>query len=284
MIDKIEKGALFKTLELAGVKNPVPKKLKVLEFSKAKKDENRKVREAANFLIHDLLETNDLGTCIHVTGEMRALTDPFHRQICEEMKRRDKGSFHVLFNIPPERRQNAAALVAWNLSKWAEFRSRQWKEELRTIDVIANRSVNLLAYETLQDIQFSVFGHKYILLQEKHNDEVASKRIWLLESEAINGLLVERGRQFISGAVNIDEGLFREFAINLSGLVARWYLSKLEKKSIEKDNLLSDSFIRDFAQNPQGSLDALKIMGFIVESKYGLLNITSTGREFLSAY
>jgi hypothetical protein len=284
MIDKSEIKLLLKTLEIASVANPASNKINVLEFSNATTSENNRVRDAANRLILSLMETNNLGTCIHITGEMRALTDPFHRQVCEEMRRRDKGSFYVLFHIPYKRIQDAFSLVEWNLSKWASFRLRQWKEELRTIDIIAKRSVNLLAYNTFNDIQYSVFGHKYILLQEKHDDKAINKRIWLLESEAINGILVERGRQLLSRGRDVNEGLFRDFTLNLSGVASRWCLTKLEKKSIGKDELFSDPFLRDYAENPQGSFNALKIMGFIVENTDGLISITPVGRDFLNSY
>jgi hypothetical protein len=284
MINKLENKVLLKTLELANVKNPPLNKIKVLEFSHAKTTENKRVRDAANHLILSLMETNDLGTCIHITGEMRALTDPFHRQICEEMRRRGKGSFYVLFHIPYDRIQDAASLVEWNLSKWSEFQSRRWREELRTIDLIANRSVNLLAYNNFNDIQYSVFGHKYILLQEKHNIAAVNKRIWLLESEAVNEILAERGRQLLSSGRDVNEGLFRDFTLNLSGVAARRFLSKLEKGSIEKNKLLRDPFIRNYAQNPQDSFKALQIMKFIDENKDGLFSITQGGRDFLSAY
>jgi hypothetical protein len=284
MINKSEKTVLLKTLELANVANPSLSKIKVLEFSHAEMRENKRVRDAANHLILNLMETNDLGTCIHITGEMRALTDPFHRQICEEMRRRGKGSFYVLFHIPYDRIQDAASLVEWNLSKWSAYRSRLWQEELRTIDLIANRSVNLLAYNNFNDIQYSVFGNKYILLQEKHNAKAKNKRVWLLESEDINGILEERGRQLLSNGKDVNEGLFRDFTLNLSGVAARRCLSKLEKGSIEKDKLLRDPFVRNYAQNPQDSFNALKIMDFIVENADGLLSITPVGREFLNSY
>lgn len=215
---------------------------------------------------------------------MRALTDPLHRRICEEMKRRNKGSFNILFHIPYERIQDPALLVEWNLSKWAKLRSRHWQDELRTIDIIANRSVDLHAYNAFSNIQYSVFGHKYILLQEKHNKEAMNKRIWLLESEVINGVLVERGKQLLSNARDVDEGLFRQFTLNLSGVAARWSLSQLAKKSIGKDELLSAPLFHDFAKNPQDSIDALKIMTFIVERADGLLSITPAGRDFFNSY
>lgn len=283
-MDKPDEQALIDTLELAGVRIPKLRTISVLDFSSADKEENKKVHEATNLLILSLLSINELGECIHVTGEMRALTDPLHRQLCEEMQRRDMGNFQVLYNIPEEHRQNAAKIVRWNLSRWVTGKGRQWAEELRTIDVIANRSVDLLAYNTTNEIQYSVFGKKYILLQEKHRNKVLQKRVWLLKSEKLNELLVDRGRALIEKSGDIDEGLFREFTVNLSGAAARRMLVILIQNRNDNSNLLNDPFIRDFAADPQGALDALKVMDFVAEDDRERLSITPSGREFLSAF
>ena len=50
-MSKTDQKELLKTLELAGVMNPAPSKIKVLEFSNANMQENNRVREAANKLI-----------------------------------------------------------------------------------------------------------------------------------------------------------------------------------------------------------------------------------------
>ena len=62
---------------------------------------------------------------------------------------------------------NAASIVGWNLERWAYGKSRNWEDELRSIDVIANRSVDLFAFDTSREIQYTVFGNRHILLQEQ---------------------------------------------------------------------------------------------------------------------
>jgi hypothetical protein len=74
-------------------------------------------------------------------------------------------------------------MLKWNLKKWtSKNKKRIWQEELKTIYSIANRSVSLYALDTSNEIQYSVFGYKYILLQEKHDDLATQKHTWLLES------------------------------------------------------------------------------------------------------
>lgn len=281
-MDSSDNKALIDTLELVGInRRKLPK---IIAFSPANKQENKKVHEITNKLILDLIETNDLGECIHVTGEMRALTDPFHRRLCEEMRLRDKGSFHVLYNIPEKMQNDAISIVNWNLTRWTKKSVvREWTEELRSIDVIANCAVDLFAYNTENEVQYSVFGDKYIQLQEKHN--ATEKRIWLLESDDINSHLVDRGKNFIGKAIDINQHLFREFTLNLSGVAARRYLSKLSKKKfIDENKLLNDAFVRDFAPDPKGALDVLKTMEFVIEDAHKQLSITTEGREFLKSY
>lgn len=283
-MEKSDQQALVDTLGLAEVEVSASNKYKVLDFSEADKEQNDKIHENTNKLLLSLLDAGELGSCIHVTGAMRALADPFHRQICEAMRVRDQESFNVIYGLPKEFQNNAASVVGWNLEKWAHGKSRNWEDELRSIDVIANRSVDLFAFDTSSEIQYSVFGNRHILLQEKHSALAASKRIWLLESENINGTLVERGFSMMNGAMNIDEGMFHEFALSLSGVAAGHYLKKLQYGPIERDSLLNDSFIVDFVRSPQDSFDSLLVMGFVHADAQSNISITQTGREFLGAY
>jgi len=284
-MDKSDEKHLIQTLELAGVSAAARKKSTTLAFSKPEKQENRRIHDTTNELILDLLRIGDLGPCIHVTGEMRALTDPLHRRVCEEMRLRDKGSFDVLYNLPEDARGDATSLVAWNLRRWARGKTRSWDEELRTIDVIASRAVDLFAYDTSQPIQFSVFGRRHILLQEHHHDIGTSKRIWLLESEALNDFFVDHALSCKAKATDVDEGLFYQFASNVSGVAARRYLARLCDATVERESLLDDPFVRNYVSDTIGPLDALLTMGFVNEAHdTGLLTITPAGREFLTAF
>jgi len=281
-MDNEEKQALLLTLSLADVALPWSK-IKVLDASKRDPFQNKRVYDATNRLLLDLLRSNELGICIHITGEMRALTDPFHRQVCEEMQRRVERCFDVLYQIPRDRLYKAASIVGWNLSRWAKGHQRRWEEDLRTIDVIARRSVELFAYDTLDIVQYSVFGNKYVLLQEKHQERPRSKRVWLLESEQLNILLTERSRAYLRSATEIDEGLFHEFVTNVSGIAAHRYLKRLDHASVDRESLLADRFVQYYVEEPQDVLDALIVMGFVHRRKERL-SISPTGRQFLNLY
>jgi hypothetical protein len=288
MKNKENSEALERTLNSAGIENFSVDKLNLLEFSEAIPDLNQKVYKATNNLIFEELSQSrgDLGLCIHVTGEMRALTDPFHRQLCEEMQRREKGRFQILFyapsnlSNPEENHSNSGALVDWSLQQWFSEKETHWTEKMRTINAIANQSVDILAYDTQDNIQYSVFGNRYVLLQEKHAAHAESKRVWLIESENVNEQLSEKAKYFINNSVYIDETIFRDFSRSLTELSAYRILSKLKSSQIKEDEFLNDKLIKDFSMDPLRSLNALKIMKFIEKDENNVLTITTEGIDF----
>jgi hypothetical protein len=276
-------NALRRTLDSAGVPRRATSALKVLEFGDASPVGNAKVHDATNRLILSLLATSELRECIHVTGEMRALTDPFHRNLCAAMAAREKGMFTVLYHAPEEHRASPDKLVRWNLSRWAAKTERKWWEELKTIDVIAQRAVDLRAYDTLDEIQFSVFGGRYILLQEKHSD-AAPKRVWLIESEEINATLSEKAREFSARAVDVDESWYRDFSLNLSGMSARRMLLALRDGARMPSDELCALAEGLSSTAPRDALDALDAMAFVKNDASDKWHITAAGENFLKAY
>jgi hypothetical protein len=160
-----------------------------------------------------------------------------------------------------------------------------WEEYPRTLDLIGERAVNIHASNTNNEIQYSVFGHKYILLQGKHRDTAKAKLVWLLESEALNTALAERGQCLIEKATDIDERWYRNFLLSLGGLGARSILMKLANGSaIDPANLLEDKMLQDYDASPGDSAAALETIGFVETSKNGAWTISSRGREYLEFF
>lgn len=278
-LDTTPETLLRETLEQAGIEEELPR---VISHGLSRVDIKKTHRETNN-LIQQSLNSNSLGECIHITGEMRALTDPFHRYICEEINHKEKDVFRVVYNLPKDRMSNSIEILKWNLESWASDSSdRKWYEELRTIYSIANRSVNLFALDTSNEIQYSVFGHKYILLQEKHKDRARNKHTWLLESESVNSLLTEKADELIKQSIDVDGGNYRNFTKNINSIASKRYLSLLSKNdSMPIEKLLSDHIIKDFSESPEEILDTLKVMGFVRLMGTELMKITGAGREFI---
>src|SRR5947208_16318668 len=119
MPTKQQRHALSKTLERAGLEH-IKAEIKWLAFAEADVEQNEKVHRTTNDLLFKLLVDGDMGRCIHVTGEMRALLDPFHRELCAQMHRQSGKVFSVLYNIPKDKRGHRNSVIAWSLKKWSE--------------------------------------------------------------------------------------------------------------------------------------------------------------------
>ena len=276
-----EEEILRDTLEKAEVNLDISKLKQQLSYGYSDK-ERKKVHSETNNLIQNSLNTDSLGKCIHVTGEMRALTDPFHRYLCEQINQKDEEVFKVIYNLPEEYRKETTKILEWNLNNWTTTKSnREWHDELRTIYSVANRSVNLYAMDTIDEVQYSVFGNKYVLLQEKHPDKATVKHTWLLESEELNHQLEKRAEKLISKSKDVDEGNYRRFTQNLNSIVARRYLIMLQKDSYTYEELFKDEMANDFTESPKEIIDSLKIMNFIHLIKNQKVQITKDGREFI---
>jgi hypothetical protein len=277
------KIVLIKTLELAGISDSKSFEPKIISEGNTK-ETIKEVHNRTNLMIKDRLDKHSLGECIHITGEMRALTDPFHRFMCEQISRKsEKDIFKVVYNLPEEKKDDITKIVKWNLENWtSKIQKRNWVEELRTLHAIANRSVNLYTLNTVDKIQYSVFGNKYILLQEKHKDKAETKHTWLLESEALNAELVIKANEIINSAENIDEGYYGRFTQNIGGVPAKRILNLLQDNEIlEVDKLINDEIVKDFTDYATDIIESLKIINFINEKNPGYVEITNSGREFI---
>lgn len=245
--------------------------------------ERSDVHAVTNETISRCLARDNLGECIHITGEMKAITDPSHRDICDAINTQEKNIFKVVYKLPKEHIGSPMKMIEWSLDGWkSPTKNRDWKEELRTIYSIANRSVNLFSFDTTDTIQYSVFGGKYILLQSKHVDGKQDKHAWLLESKILNPLLTNRAKDIISVAENVDEGNYRRFVQNISGVSSKHLLRLLRKNgNLSKTKIMSDEIIVDFSDSIDDMLESLRIMGFIDIKADSAISITSDGLEYI---
>lgn len=272
---------LEKTLNHAGIKD-IKITENMIKSHGYDEDDRKIVHTETNKFLQLCLDKNSLGDCIHITGEMRALTDPFHRYICDQINLKDKNVFKVVYNHPEEKMKNTTNILEWNLEKWTpKNKKRIWQEELRTIYSIANRSVNLFSLDTSNEVQYSVFGNKYILLQEKHKDLATKKHTWLLESEALNAELTIKAEEFIKKSKRLNEGNYRKFTQDLNSISSQRILFLLSKKTSSIDTLLNDSIANNFTDSITEVFETLNVMNFLKVSG-DIAHITENGREFMS--
>jgi hypothetical protein len=204
-----------------------------------------------------------------------------NRDFCDQINLKDKDVFKVVYNHPDIEMNNTVDMLKWNLKKWtSKNKKRIWQEELKTIYSIANRSVSLYALDTSNEIQYSVFGYKYILLQEKHDDLATQKHTWLLESESLNAELTLKAENYIKKAKKLEEGNYRKFTQDLNNVSSQRFLSLLSKSEKSIIELLEDKLAMDFTDSTQEILDTLRVMNFL-NINDNKVSITESGREFI---
>ncbi len=201
-------------------------------FSSATSETNKAIHVKANDQLLRALLDNSAGHCIHITGEMRALADPFHRRLCTELAKRVNTRFTIVYDILEEFSKTPDGVGKWNAQRWG---SKGWTEKLSAMNLIGKAFVDVRAYKTADEIQYSVFGNKYVLLQEKHLDDADSgaaspKRVWLLNSEKLNAFLTARALSIIEKSKDVPETLFKRFFAKVSGVTAQNILARLMKE------------------------------------------------------
>src|ERR1043166_8497770 len=108
--------ALKNTLRQLGVRDGAS--YSTIAQSPPSPEENRRVYEKVNFLLDDLLQREDLGRTVHVTGELRALSDPLHQSICDDNYQRHRTAIRFIGRIPEACRREPYELLEQNAIAW----------------------------------------------------------------------------------------------------------------------------------------------------------------------
>lgn len=174
--------------------------------------------------------------------------------------------------------------MKWNLRRWEGTGFSDWKQKLRTLRMIGNKAVDLKAYDERRNIQYSVFGNKYVQVQGEHNDGAIAKYVWLIRSENVNELLSENAESDLTKSTDVDENAFAEVVSKIFSNSARAILKKVSSsKSINKDEMLSNKIFNMIDPDPGATLDALRVISFVVSDESGNLKLTDDGAEFFKA-
>jgi len=279
---KEDRAALASTIAATGFTDAIPDAA-IKAFSPACPEENKFVHSKTNERLLASLLDDSPGQCIHVTGEMRALADPYHRRLCAELVKRSSTRFVILYNIPKEFSESPEGVGNWNSQRWT---SKSWVAKLSAINLIGEAFVDVRAFNTLGEIQYSVFGNRYVQLQERHVDEgsskaPAAKRIWLIDSERLNGFLAARASSMIGQSKDIPESLFKRYLARVSGVTAQNILTKLAVNSPVSTELILNNALLDFDPDAAKDLDILSGIGFVTVDQQSLVAITPEGRQFV---
>ncbi|MBK9176815.1 MAG: hypothetical protein IPM46_10880 [Flavobacteriales bacterium] len=136
--------------------------------------------------------------------------------------------------------------------------------------------------DTSKEIQFSVFGNKYVLLQELHDDKTHEKRRWLLESEQLNAYLLERALKLKDSSRTVSNSLYRNHLQSITGTMALQVLHLINEGKHHFDDLLGNEWLAERGEDSvRHAIAELASVGFLIEEN-GEYVVTPDGSAFMS--
>jgi hypothetical protein len=120
-----------------------------------------------------LVRENPALSIRHLTGESRVLKDPAHRRILRESTNAKLGCF------VKDEDASAWSFLIHATEYWSEF---DWFDLVDTLDLAARGHVEINILAQPEDVHFSTFGDRYLLLQDKHEHPQPKKWVWYIES------------------------------------------------------------------------------------------------------
>lgn len=259
------------------------KRMKILAHADpGKKDDATKVHLSTNLKIRDCLERSSLGTCVHITGRMHAITDPFHSDLCTNIFRKTENPFKFSYFDQEDPDKDPIDIVRQKKIMWSDV---DWRTSLSALRKEAQSQIEAYSVAEKNQIQFTVFGEKFVQLQSRHDDEGSApvtKHVWLIESQVMHDALLEHAETVFSDARLVSANLFREAYDLISGMAAKYVLGSLSKTGVS-DFDLALGLAADFHDDPTQVLQALKEFGFLEMSETESVVISPAGRELLGA-
>lgn len=237
----------------------------------------------ANRTLQKTILDGSAGNCIHVTGRMNALMDPYHRRLCAELARQGRNRFRIVCDGSvgePARGRGAAATSA---RRWADA---AWDDRLSAIRLIGEGLVDLRTGPTGEALRYTVFGGRYAQIRGglpvAGGAPHAMKAIWLVVSEEVNGTLAEWAEATLARSRHVGEGEFREFFVRTNGVAAHDMLRTLcGTGPIHRSELLTSRLL-DFDPGAGDILASLGDLGLVAEGDDGNVGITDGGRRFIA--
>lgn len=275
-----EEAKARETLQAAGYTGSF-RRMRIIAYSPIDKAENVKLHATTNRTLVRVLVDGALGDCIHITGKMNALADPFHRRLCAEVHRSGKTRFQVVYDGSQDPAPGQVAIHS--ARRWKDV---AWNDKLAAVRLIGEQYVDLWTAPTKDVVQYTVFGKRFTQLQGTHQevDGVPSvaKRIWLIESEEINDFLAVKAKRTLKASVDVREQLFHTFFVRVNGTAAHDILATLRRAGPTSRGSLLTERLRDFDPGVDEVVEGLAAVDLIAEDGMGTFSITDQGRQFLS--
>jgi len=275
----MEDKRLETTLALLGIEDIALSKINVIADSGPEARDNAIVYKECNERLRAELEKQKLGQFFHVTGEMRALSDPSHRENCRLAWQ--YGAPPKMFAYLPKEYRNGTGIWEWNEQHWP-LEAQGWQNHLDVFHLLGDREVILYGLFDCEEMHFSLFGDRYVLLQEQHDHNDHVKSVWFLESMEIRSALIPRVEKCITHSKEIPARIFRDFTDSLSDPLHLDLLFCLnDEKSIQLRHL--DKRYSSFGISVEKIILDLSLVHFIIIEK-DAAHITKPGQEFLKIF
>lgn len=264
-MDEIQEAALLQLFEEFSIAPPEPLNAVVLHSSGPNVEETEATYVEANRLLSEELKKGRLLQCIHITGVMKALSDPFHRNICRLASEKGR-EFFVAGFVPAAVALTGSSLMGWLRTHW----TASWSDRLSAFSLMARQQVFVARLPAFADLHFSLLNFRYVILQTERR-EGGVKFVWLLDSAVLNQRLAERAALHQEAATRLDPALFRNELLHLCSPVARELLWVLRHEGE-----------LDIAQADETALTSLCAAGFVDVSDSAKL--TGEGSSFLTEW
>lgn len=276
MVLRNGKDSPVDTLAALGVRDIASLNVEVLKYSPPDEQQNALVYSRVNQVLAERIRRTEL-ECTHITGEMRALADPHHRQVCRKNWQSHKRRIELVCYLPKRYRGKGRDVWRWNRRNWQHT---DWQNQLDAYDLLGNGEVRLFALDNREPIHYSVFFDRFVLLQSKHSPPSHTKRVWLLESVQLTKILREKAENIVSRAERVSPRLFRELCLSLSSPLALDCLFIANDKGAVKEKWLC-SRLKRFTKPPYNFLEDLIAVKFIKRSNDNIV-ITEAGKGYLN--
>lgn len=278
--DGFDKKTLKTELLVIGINIFNLHQINYLNYSLAYEEKIKELYQDANAHLIEFINSRKTGKFIHITGEMKALADPSHRNCVKELYEHNKQQFEIMFSLPDAYSLNGSDVKRYNIAEWKDA---NWIDHLDSFDILGANKVKLFNKYERESIHYSLFGSEIIIFQSRHIPrEQKKKKVWLLQSEPLFKKLEKHAKGVFEKSTYIGPRTFFQFNLSLSSNISLHLLFSLQNNGPAQ----KDEFVRQLKMleiYDKSIIENLKIIGFIqdIDNSY---QISNYGKYFLKLF
>jgi len=270
----VQLARVFKALGIDSTKDI---KYEILTYSKPDYEENRAFYKKTNERFSALLESRRIENFVHVTGEMSAIINPEHYEVCTKYCKKEKKSFRIYSYLKRDIERTPQNIIRSDAPIWNE----SWRNIMSAFDLLAAGWALLRVSPSFPEIHYTQFGENLVILQgiHAHGEE---KFLWFISSGDLMEILDARTLEIDKKSELISPSLFYDFASSISSGISLQTLFTISEagKPVMKKKLKGNTLPH---QDFMNVYENLKCIGFLYENA-DFVEITDSGKEFLTLF